>query len=66
MSDTRPRGRPTKGDRVETRLEPDVRAALAEWASDRPDVDRRDGEPVEADAIRVIVAERLDADGYLP
>ncbi len=61
----RRRGRPAKGDRVGIRLEPEVRAALGRWAEGRPDIDVRDGQPVEADAIRVIVEERLSADGFL-
>jgi len=51
--------------RAETRITPAIRDALARWAADRTDVDRRAGVPVEADAIRTIVRERLAADGYL-
>lgn len=58
-------GRPGLGDRVAVRLDPEVRAGLARWAEGRPDVDRRRGRPVEADAVRVIVEERLAAEGIL-
>jgi len=61
----RRRGRPSRGDRVEVRLDPAIRAALRAWSAGRSDVDRRDGVPVEADAIRTIVRERLAADGHL-